>query len=170
MKGEDVLQCAGEKLVPTTASMSSVYSTSTADKCIDGNEGGTYCDTEQELAPWLALDFGSEVKVSSVVIIARVDCCGDRTKNVKIRVSSTLPSGLLSGSTMFSGGQLLGTFTGPGTNGQRIEVTSDTELTGRYVVVQMDHRLTAANGLLGGFGDHLNLMEVTAWSPGRIFS
>ena len=89
MKGEDVLQCAGEKLVPTTASMSSVWDTNTADKCIDGNEGGIYCATQPETAPWLALDFGSDVKVSSVVIINRVDHSGERTKNMKIRVSST---------------------------------------------------------------------------------
>ena len=68
---------------------------------------------------------------------------------------STLP---VSGSTTFTGGQLLGTFTGPGTNGERIEVTSETELTGRYVVVQM-----------GSGGEHLNLNEVTAWSRGRKF-
>ena len=155
MKGEDVLECAGEKLVATTASMSSVWGTSTADKCIDGNEGGAICDTQSENAPWLALDFGSEVKVGSVVIINRVDSSGERTKNMEIRVSSNLPA---SGSTMFTGGQLLGTFTGPGTNGERIEVTSETELTGRYVLVQM-----------GSGGEHLNLNEVTAWSRGRKF-
>ena len=146
--------------MPSTASMSSVWREDrTADKCIDGNEGGFICLTQVETAPWLALDYGSEVKVSSVVLINRISCtaagCEDRTRNVNIQVSSTLP---VSGSEMFTGGQLLGTFEGPGTPGQMIEVTSETELTGRYVVVQMDFS-SGANAL--------SLQEVTAWGQGR---
>ena len=126
-----------------------------ADKCIDGNEGGSICHTQTETAPWLALDYGSEIKLSSVVIINRNDIHGARTKNVHVRVSSTLP---VSGSEMFTGGQLLGKFEGPGTPGQRIEVTGGTELTGRYVVVQMDFTSGASV---------INLQEVTAWCQGR---
>ena len=39
-------------------------------------------------APWLALDYGEGAKVSveKVVLLNRVDCCGDRTKNVEIRL------------------------------------------------------------------------------------
>ena len=150
-------RCAGEKLVPATASMSSVLANYTAENCIDGNEGGEICHTRKEAAPWLALDYGSEVKVSSVVLINRIrgDVGAARTKNVNIRVSSTPP---VSGSEMFTGGQLLGTFEGPGTQGQRIEVTSDTELTGRYVVVQMDHTSGA---------EPINLHEVTSWGQGK---
>jgi hypothetical protein len=125
--------------------------------CIDGREDVGHCRTLSEAAPWLALDYGSEVKVSSVVLINRIDRNWDRTKNVNIRVSSTLP---VSGSEMFTGGQLLGTFAGPGTSGPRIEVTGGTELTGRYVVVQMDHTSAALM---------LNLQEVTAWDQGRMF-
>ena len=148
----------------TTASMSSVHNAATsADKCIDGNEDGNgdYCMTLAETAPWLALDYGSEVKVSSVVLINRISCtaagCEDRTRNVNIQVSSTLP---VSGSEMFTGGQLLGTFEGPGTPGQMIGFTSETELTGRYVVVQTNFSSAA---------ERLNLQEVTAWAKGKIF-
>ena len=144
--------------MPTTASMSSEHLASyRATFCIDGIEDGetAYCMTKSETAPWLALDYGRAVKVGSVVINNRVGK-GDRTKNVKVRVSSTLPA---SGSEMFSGGQLLGTFEGPGTSGQRIEVSGGTQLTGRYVVVQMDFSSQAA---------YFNLQEVTAWGQGRI--
>ena len=140
--------------MPSTASMSSVWRDRTADNCIDGNEGGSICHTQSESAPWLVLDYGSEVKVSSVVLINRIDWAA-RTKNVNIRVFSTPP---LSGSEMFTGGQLLGTFAGPGTSEQRIEVGGGTQLTGRYVVVQMDFTSGA---------DILNLQEVTAWGQGR---
>ena len=139
--------------------MSTVYLPDhSADVCTNGNDNGPRCQTNRETAPWLALDYGSEVKVSRVVLINRVDCCGVQTRNVNIRVSSTPP---VSGSEMFTGGQLLGTFEGPATNGQRIEVTGGTELAGRYVVVQMD--------FISG-ADFFNLQEVTAWSKGRIFA
>ena len=142
------------------ASVSSQYSSKyLANYCIDGNETGAICYTQSETAPWLALDYGSEVKVSRVVLINYKwgAVLAALTKNVNIRVSSTPP---VSGSEMFTGGQLLGTFEGPGEVGQRIEVTSDTELTGRYVVVQNDHISKA---------DKLILQEVTAWGQGRIF-
>ena len=131
-----------------------------AARCIDGNEEGPICHTahtDTETAPWLALDYGSEVKVSSVVLINRVGTANNagRTRNVNIQVSSTPP---VSSSEMFTGGQLLGTFEGPGTSGQRIEVTGGTQLTGRYVVVQMNFSSGA---------DILNLQEVTAWCRGR---
>ena len=136
--------------------MSSVYLPDrSADMCINYNG---QCQTNKETAPWLAVDYGIKVKVSRVILINRVDCCGDRTRNVTIQVSSTPP---VSGSEMFTGGQLLGTFEGPATIGQRIEFTGGTELTGRYVVVQMDHTARA---------NFLSLQEVTAWGEGRIFA
>ena len=144
--------------MPTAAIMSSVLSTHTADYCIDGIEAVEICQTLHETAPWLALDYGSVVKVSSVVFINR-DTQGHvenaaRTRNVEVRVSCTLP---VSGSEMFTGGQLLGIFEGPATSGQRIEVTGGTELIGRYVLVQMDHTSGA---------EPINLHEVTSWGQG----
>ena len=145
--------------MPANASMSSIFVPDyLAGRCTDGNEEGSYCFTQRENAPWLVLDYGSEVKVSSVVIINKIGNAHNRTKNVNIRVSLSPP---VSGSEMFTGGQLLGTFEGPGTSGQRIEVTGGTELTGRYVLVQMDHSSEA---------EVLNLQEVTAWSKGRVFA
>ena len=136
--------------------MSSTSEGRIANMCIDGSEDVGFCRTDSETAPWLALDFGSEVQVSSVVLINGNNSVASaaRTNNANIRVSSTLP---VSGSEMFTGGQLLGTFEGPGTPGQRIEVTGGTQLTGRYVVVQMNNRRAAQK---------LKLREVTAWSQG----
>ena len=128
-----------------------------ADLCLDGNETKGWCHSLKQTAPWLALDYGSEVKVSSVVLFNH----GDQTRNVNIRVSSSLPVSdrhWQSGSEMFSGGQLLGTFEGPGTRGQRIEVTGGSQLTGRYVVVQMNHTSGASR---------LILREVTAWGQAQ---
>ena len=150
--------CAGEKLVPTTSSMSSAYyANGNPSDCIDGSEA-TFCFTELETAPWLALDYGSEVQIGSVVTIIynSPSWPAAKTRNLNVRVSSSLP---VSGSQMFTGGQLLGTFAGPGTSRQRIVVAGETQLTGRYVVLQMDFRSGA---------DHFSLHEVSAWSNGRI--
>ena len=67
-----------------------------------------------------------------------------RTKNLEVRVTDELPT---SDSQMYTEGQLLGTFQGPGTKGQIIRVESSAK-TGRYVLVQMNN------------SDCLNLHEV----------
>ena len=123
-------------------------------KCIDGvKDGGSsdICHTQSESAPWLAIEFDKKVSVSKVVIYNRKDGSGERLRNVEVRVTNVLPT---SGSTRFTGGQLLGTFDGPGSNGQIIPITSADSLCGKYVLVQMT--------LPGGETDVLNLLEVTA--------
>ena len=108
------------------------------------------CQTDQnENAPWLALKFPEPVKVARVDIYNRGD---DRTtfsrlKNVEVRLTDELPP---SGDQMFTGGQLLGTFEGPGTKGQIIKMEGPAK-TGRYVLIQMNNR------------DCLNLHEVEAF-------
>ena len=98
-----------------------------AAKCIDGvTEGpandGNMCHTQEpgESSPWLAIDYGTPVTVKRVEIFNRDGCCGDRTKNVDVRVANDLPT---SASQMFSGGSLLGQFAGPATDGQHIVIS-----------------------------------------------
>ena len=116
-----------ELLQPITATLSSQHGVFPATKCIDGDtEGpakeGNMChdDDPYERAPWLAIDYGTSVTVKRVEIFNRDDCCGDRTKNVDVRVADELPT---SASQMFSGGSLLGQFAGPATNGQHIIIS-----------------------------------------------
>ena len=102
-----------------------------AAKCIDGNTEGPdegvsdgasadFCHTEEEPTPWLAIDYGTTVTVQRVEIFNRRQCCGNRTRNVDVRISDELPT---SGSQMFSGGTLLGSFAGPATDGQQITIS-----------------------------------------------
>ena len=77
------------------------------------------CHTEFEPAPWLAIDYGTSVTVRRVEIFNR-DGFGDRTRNVDVCISNELPS---TGSLMFSGGSLLGRFTGPAADGQKITIS-----------------------------------------------
>ena len=77
------------------------------------------CHTEVEPAPWLAIDYGTSVTVRRVEIFNR-DGFGDRTRNVDVRISNELPN---TGALMFSGGSLLGHFTGPAADGQKITIS-----------------------------------------------
>ena len=110
------------ELEPMTATLSSLSGSSGAygaGNCIDGDKG-TLCHTGAEATPWIAVDYGTRVIVERVEIFNRISCCGDRTRNVDIRISNELPT---SGSQMFSGGTLLGHFAGPATDGQHIIVS-----------------------------------------------
>jgi len=151
-----------ELLYPVTATQSSTWQDDTYDgteliatKCVDGNIEGqsvadqNMCHTKNEPSPWLAIDYGTPVTVNRVEIFNREDCCGDRTKNIDVRVSNELPTSAIE---MFSGGSPLGHFAGPATNGQRINITGQV-VVGRYVIIQMDN----------GEGVPLNLKEVRAY-------
>ena len=125
-------------LQPVTATQSSTlhgrpgYS---ASKCIDGDttgpdsgfddRGDDMCHTNDEPAPWFALDFGKTVLVNRVEIFNRANCCGYRTKNVDVRISDEVPA---SGSQMFSGCSLFGHFPGPATEGEHIIISGEKKL------------------------------------------
>ena len=140
---------------PAEALMSSTYDDDmNAGKCTDGiTDGSNMCHTHHQQAPWLALDYGVRVSVEKVVLHNRdgSDHNAARTRNVVVKISDQLPT---TAASMFSGGDLLGTFAGPGTPGQRIEIISGNNWLvkmGRYVIVQMDND-----------NEPLNLKEVTA--------
>ena len=94
-----------------TATLSSTYGALTGANCIDGT--GEMCHTNNDATPWIAIDYGTRVIVERVEIFNRGDCCGERTRNVDVRISDKLPT---SGNQMFSGGHLLGHFAGPATD------------------------------------------------------
>jgi hypothetical protein len=100
-----------------------------AEKCIDGDTESDMCHTKDENAPWLAIEFSDQVDVLSVTIYNRKDCCGDRFRNAEVRVTDVLPT---DGTAMFTGGQLLSTFTGPAVDGQVILFKGQEYLRGRY--------------------------------------
>ena len=108
-----------------TAYLSSLYNSQySAAKCINGDrdwyDGDDMCHTQKEPCPWIALDFATSVTVNRVELVNRRNCCGERTRNVYVRISDELPT---SGEEMFKGGNLLGSFTGPGTDGQQITIS-----------------------------------------------
>ena len=96
-----------------------------AGNCIDGDTetmpgpevAPAICHSKNDVAPWIAIDYGTRVIVERVELFNRLDGYGFRTRNVDVRVADELPT---SGDQMFSGGTLLGHFAGPGTNRQHI--------------------------------------------------
>ena len=109
------------ELEPVTAILSSTWDEShAASYCIDGvtQTHSHVCISQNEHAPWFAIDFGTEVMIERVEIFNTFGHAnGARTRNVEIRISDELPT---SGDEMFSGGTLLGHFAGPGTSEQHI--------------------------------------------------
>ena len=161
--------------------MSSTHTIFKAANCINGKDDGPekgknvdMCATEDthggkkaDPAPWIALDFGDDVrvKVGKVVLANRVDCCGKRTANVEVRLSNELPT---DGQSMFEGGQLLAEFAGPGSEGEKIEIETEQgkeNILGRYLIIQMDKTDKPAP---------LNLKEVTVFGkqflPGDVIA
>merc|ERR1712179_699779 len=137
----------GEQLTPSAASLSSTH---TKTKKVDP-------------APWLAVDFGEESRVSvgKVVLANRGDCCGKRTAKVEVRLTDELPA---DGASMCESGQLLGKYEGPGKNKEKIEIESEEGwkgFVGRYLLIQMDK----ADKPLDKTGtiEPLNIAEVTAF-------
>jgi len=168
----NILRTSLKKLTPIDAKMPDVWSSSdqgtlSARNCIDGeipHDKYGLCHTGvAHTCPWIAIDLGSSMTVNQVVIYNRKDCCGERTRNVHILVSSEVPT---DASTMTNKGQLLGKFLGPAINGERIEVSSAVALRGRFVIVQMDLAPWAQNGHLSQNSEnYLNLQEVEVYGP-----
>ena len=130
--------------------MSSQLRDFAASRCIDGvttvgpqtGDLRNLCHTlvNQDPAPWLLLKFQNTVEVTRVEIYNRNDsnwqATYERTRNVEVRLIDELPT---RGDTMYTGGQLLGTFKGPATQGQIISVNGSAK-TGRNVLIQMNHQ------------------------------
>ena len=150
---------SGDQLTPVNASMSSVHhqfgNHYSAERCMDGDHEGddSICQTEKELAPWIAFDFGKEVEVGSVIIFSRHDERAEKVMNLDVRMTVDLPE---NGSSKFTSGKSLGSFSGTLEQCQRILIKSPIPLKGRFVFIQMNP---------GRAEDHLSLREVLIFGP-----
>merc|ERR1712013_253390 len=110
------------------------------------------CATKEENAPWLAIDYGTDVLVERVEIFNRINCCGDRARNIDIYISNALPT---SANEMYDeGGPRFGHYDGPGEDGEHI-IISGPPTPGRYVIVQIN------------FPTNLNFEEVKAFGRAK---
>ena len=155
-------------MTPVRAWLSSYWGHDGADKCIDGVTKGTMkdtCNSKSERAPWLALDYGKKARVSveKVVLFSRPDDplwaqSWAAIENIQIRLSNELPT---TGKAMFWGGKALGSFKGPATLGEQVEIYSGPgweKKAGRYLIIQMNF----------GSSQPLALMEAYAVGQNKI--
>ena len=109
---------------------------------------GDTCHTEDtENFPWIAFQLSQAhpVFVSHVTVINRKSS-GSRLRNFEVRVSNTQP---LIGDKKFTDGTKIGaTFRGPASDNQIIDFFANNNVSGKWVVLQMQNR------------DYLNLAEV----------
>ena len=131
------------QLSPNNAVLSST-SSYPGSNCIDGitSDYKNLCGTPGDnIKPcqWLALQFQEQVEVFRVDIYNRIHKNAgvpERIRNLEVRLTYELPT---SADSMFTEGQLLGTFAGPGRKGQIIKVEGPAQI-GRYVLIQMNYK------------------------------
>ena len=91
--------------------------------------------------PWLQIELEYVANVDHVIIYNRKDCCGERMKNVALRV----------GLTKFTKGMELqndetcAIYDGPGSDGEKIIISCSREMKGQYVSI---HRMENTPAIL----------------------
>ncbi|XP_052806581.1 fucolectin-1-like [Mya arenaria] len=126
-----------------TASQSSNYETplDLAPTAVDGYVGNgrmasrSCFHTKREYQPWWRVDLHQDYYITSVVVFNRMDCCSERTRNIKLTIGKSLDS--MSQAGYLDGGLTIHTF------------TVDPPLVGRFVQLQ-----------LNGITEFLHLCEV----------
>ena len=83
--------CAFPQLAPLGVVASQRLNDSPPQLCADSNST-TFCVVEKARFPWIALYLGLKVRISRVEIRNRADCCGDKFRNIEVRVTDTLPN------------------------------------------------------------------------------
>ena len=56
------------------------------------SDPSTYCVVDKVPYPWLALVLASKAQVNRVEIKFRDNCCGEKLRNIEVRVTDTLPT------------------------------------------------------------------------------
>ena len=123
------------------------------DKALDGDTN-TKAVTQEEPAPWIAIEYPGPTEVSKVEIVNAPGTDGERTKDCEVRMVDDITG--IQASAMFTGGTLLGSFAGPGSGGETITFNPPGRgvgvATGKYVLFQCTT------------GTYLNVMEMKVFA------
>ena len=125
-------------LVAKSADASSVYGPVTGAygpaKVIDNDLENIFASLPPgEIDPWLQIELEYVAAINTVIIYNRRHCCGDRMKNVALRV----------GLTKFTKGmeldnnEICATYEGPGSDGEEIIINCSSTMIGQYVSVHL---------------------------------
>ena len=83
--------CAFPQLAPLGVVTSRRLEENPPELCADSNST-TFCVVGKAQYPWIALHLGLKARISRVEIKNREDCCGDKLRNIEVRVTNTLPT------------------------------------------------------------------------------
>ena len=73
--------------------MSSIHGLYPGEKCLDKDED-TFCHNHEELGeqhPWILIEYPQPLNITKVAIKNRRSCCGDRFRDIEVRVSEEKP-------------------------------------------------------------------------------
>ena len=117
------------------AHASSVHLTHNAENILDGDDS-TLAITEEEVAPWLAIEYPEPTEVGKVELVADNQDAAE-LKNCEVRLVDNIDDVL--GNAMYTEGTLLGSWAGPASNGETITINPPGRnhfAAGRFVLVQ----------------------------------
>ena len=83
--------CAFPQLAPFGVVASQRLEQNPPKYCAD-SVSATFCGTKKSRYPWIALYLGLRARISRVEIKNRAECCGDKLRNIEVRVTDTLPT------------------------------------------------------------------------------
>lgn len=84
----EAFDTSGNVLKPIETVLSSAQECCPAEKCTDGIKLAGYCQSAPSEDPWLRIDFGTLVNISTITVTNRQDCCGDRIVGATLSLSS----------------------------------------------------------------------------------
>jgi len=147
LPGADVAKLGYVKLPIMKISMSSEYTIThlPASNCIDGDINSicaSSASNSKSFFPYILIEFPNESRIQKVVINNRIDCCWERTKNLKIFTFVRLVhlEDYLSESHFVptnGAPQLFNEYEGPGFKGETITLEGDAKDV-KYMVIQMN--------------------------------
>ena len=117
------------------AHASSVDLTHNAENILDG-DNSTLAITEEEVAPWLAIEYPEPTEIGKVELVADNQDAAE-LKNCEVRLVDNVDDVL--GNAMYTEGNLLGSWAGPALNGETVTINPPGRnhfAAGRFVLVQ----------------------------------
>ena len=125
-------------LVAKSADASSVYGPVTGAygpaKVIDNDLENIFASLPPgEIDPWLQIELEYVAAINTVIIYNRRHCCGDRMKNVALRVGLTkFTKGM-----ELNNNEICATYQGPGSDGEEIILNCSSTMMGQYVSIHL---------------------------------
>ena len=125
-------------LVAKSADASSYYGSDPSGslgpaKAIDNDLDTTFASNPHDMDPWFQIELEYVAAINKVIIHNRRNCCGDRMKNVALRVGLTK----FTRGMELNNNEICATYQGPGSDGEEIIMNCSSTLIGQYVSIHL---------------------------------